>query len=124
MEHEYNYHNNFDCNYNFRSKTTRTKKPPPQLTPERLADIDEQMLQVLYLLTPTEMEEKKKMKLLSQVQAILLGVWLDADVRLYGSSGNQFGLRNADVDMCLFHTLGENESISDVVNRLGETLKK
>jgi hypothetical protein len=46
-----------------------------------------------------------------------------AYVKLYGSSGNQFGLRGADIDMCLFVELKEDESSGSVITRLGELLE-
>jgi hypothetical protein len=44
-------------------------------------------------------------------------------VKLYGSSGNQFGLRGADIDMCMFVDLKEEDTSGTIITRLGELLE-
>eukprot|EP01134_Creolimax_fragrantissima_P007066 CFRG7066T1 len=98
-------------------------KPVPELPLHYKIGLEQQLKQISDRLAPLPEALELRETLIQDIGKLVKREWADSYVRLYGSSGNQFGVRGADVDMCLFHKLEEDETNADVIVRLAELLK-
>jgi hypothetical protein len=107
------------------SNTTSTR-------PDRasLSAIDKSISELLPSLMPGGDFEAKREAIRASVQAALQAsgvVPTDTEVALYGSSRNNFGREDADVDMCLMLPVGHDVPSDErpaAIERLGEALVK
>ncbi|KNC77102.1 hypothetical protein SARC_10426 [Sphaeroforma arctica JP610] len=99
-------------------------KPVPELSTHYRQGLEQQLMAMSERLAPLPEALALRETLLQSIGALVKNEWADSYVRLYGSSGNQFGIRGADVDMCLFHRLSEEETNTDVIVRLAEMLEE
>ncbi|KAJ7557051.1 hypothetical protein O6H91_05G109900 [Diphasiastrum complanatum] len=60
-----------------------------------------QLFELYISLIPSEEEEMRRSKVLSQLDGVVYKTWPGAKLFLYGSCANAFGVRNSDIDVCL-----------------------
>lgn len=96
---------------------------PSAATLEHLA---EQASTLFQSLRPLAGEFHRRLKVLSRLQKIITRQWPDANpnLHMFGSSANNFGLRDADMDICLLLDHSKIGSEQKVVAKLGELLRK
>eukprot|EP00027_Filamoeba_sp_ATCC50430_P006967 CAMPEP_0168558782 /NCGR_PEP_ID=MMETSP0413-20121227/10162_1 /TAXON_ID=136452 /ORGANISM="Filamoeba nolandi, Strain NC-AS-23-1" /LENGTH=500 /DNA_ID=CAMNT_0008589943 /DNA_START=213 /DNA_END=1715 /DNA_ORIENTATION=- len=96
---------------------------PSAATLEHLA---EQASTLFQSLRPLAGEFHRRLKVLSRLQKIITRQWPDANpnLHMFGSSANNFGLRDADMDICLLLDHSKIGSEQKVVTKLAELLRK
>eukprot|EP00249_Psilotum_nudum_P023008 c28723_g1_i1 orf=67-3261(+) len=82
----------------------------------------DQLLDVFKSLIPREDEEIRRKQLLVSLENIVTQSWLGAQLFLFGSCANAFGVRNSDIDVCL-SIPGEQSSKPELVTRLADILR-
>ncbi|PIA49787.1 hypothetical protein AQUCO_01300489v1 [Aquilegia coerulea] len=102
------YDNSYDKN--FRPDMSRELRPPGQRMRNHKrvvdcrSDIDRMnapFLAIYESLVPTEEEKSKQKQLLTSLEKLVNKEWPTAQLYLYGSCANSFGVSKSDIDVCL-----------------------
>ncbi len=106
------------------SAAGRSRRAPDMPRPGVLRKLSNDMLQLYTRLRPPGTDHAMRLDLLARLQKLVAAAWPDAhaELHLFGSSANDFCLRNADMDICftIDDAAGPRE---DVVEALGKLLK-
>ena len=82
-----------------------------------------QFLSIFQTLIPPVDEEIRRKKLLSTLKELVSGIWPDAQLYLFGSCANAFGVCNSDIDICL-SIESEDSNKAKVVRKLADILEE
>lgn len=79
-------------------------------------------LAIFESLVPAEEEKAKQRQLLLSLSKLINKEWPNAQLYLYGSCGNSFGVSNSDIDVCL--SIDDTEiSKADILLKLADILQ-
>ncbi len=119
----------------------RTGKSNKNKHKDKLHNLDElngNIMELFNSLKPNANDLNKRLKLLSKLQKLVNAEWpgmlfsstilifpdANPDLHLFGSSANEFGFNNADIDISLIIDESKSGAERTVVQTLGELLKK
>lgn len=79
-------------------------------------------LSIYNSLVPSEEEIARQKELLMSLKILVKKEWPNADLHLYGSCANSFGVSNSDIDICL--AIDDSETAkADILLRLADILQ-
>jgi len=94
--------------------------------PQNFDELTTNIMELFNSLKPSSTDISTRVKLLSKLQKLVTTEWPDANpnLHLFGSSANEFGFNNADIDISLIIDESKSGQERNVVQTLGELLKK
>ncbi|XP_020589752.1 UTP:RNA uridylyltransferase 1 isoform X2 [Phalaenopsis equestris] len=107
--------------YSVSSQRIRIRKRELQRRPD-LDSFGPHFLSIFKSLLPSEVEIIKQEQLLLLLRKLVKKEWPDAELHVYGSCANSFGVSNSDIDVCL--AIKDHEiSKLDILLKLADILK-
>lgn len=73
-------------------------------------------------LIPTEEEKAKQNQLFTLLETLITKEWPEAQLYVYGSCGNSFGVSKSDIDLCLAIDVADDNK-SEILLRLADILQ-
>ncbi|KAI5345366.1 hypothetical protein L3X38_013243 [Prunus dulcis] len=121
--------------HNSREKDSRSDNRGQHLLSQRMRIFKRQMqcrfdidrlnapfLAIYDSLIPTEEEKAKQNQLFTLLETLITKEWPDAQLYVYGSCGNSFGVSKSDIDLCLAIDVADDNK-SEILLRLADILQ-
>ncbi|ONI22767.1 hypothetical protein PRUPE_2G149800 [Prunus persica] len=121
--------------HNSREKDSRSDNRGQHLLSQRMRIFKSQMqcrfdidrlnapfLAIYDSLIPTEEEKAKQNQLFTLLETLITKEWPEAQLYVYGSCGNSFGVSKSDIDLCLAIDVADDNK-SEILLRLADILQ-